>query len=214
MDYYKVAFTHRSCSTEIGLTKLGPNNERLEFLGDAIIGSVISEALFYRFPDDDEGTLTRIKSSLVSRKQLNSWAKAIGLPDFLRYDTSLDTNQQFSEDLYGNAFEAFIGAIFLDRGYSFSRKYLTKRILSRLVDFGELYKYDDNHKSMLIEWGQKHKKAIAFELIDKYEDYAKMQVFCVGCWVEGKKMGDGQAYRKKLAEQEAARQVLLKVSQE
>ncbi len=207
-----MAFTHRSYRSQAGLSEIGPNNERLEFLGDAVIGAVISQVIFHQFPNDDEGTLTRIKSNLVSRKQLNGWAKNIGLPEFLLYDPSLDTNQQFSEDLYGNAFEAFIGAIFLDKGYRFTKNYLNNEILNRYVNFEELYENNYNHKSMLLEWGQKFKKAILFELLDKYEDDEKLDVFCVGCWVEGKKMGEGKAYRKKLAEHEAARQVLSKVN--
>ena len=207
-SYYRVAFTHRSQPLKDTVTTVGAQNERLEFLGDAIIGTIVAEVLFYHFPNADEGALTRMRSKLVRRKNLNYWAKAIGIPGFLSYDKSLDSNQQFSESIYGNAFEAFIGAIFLDKGYEFTSNFLEKQVINPFVDFKEIDHQDLNYKSLLIEWVQKVKKTIHFQLEDSYEEEGKNMVFCISCWIDGEKVGQGEAYQKKQAEQEAARQAM------
>ena len=207
-DFYKVAFIHRSLEFEGETDIAGQDNERLEYLGDAILGSIISEVLFYKFPEADEGTLTKIRSDLVNRKNLNAWGKHIGIQHFIRYDKSLESNQQSSQSLYGNAFEALIGAIFLDKGYRFTRQYLKQTILDKLVNFSQLKAIDFNYKSKLIEWVQKEKRQVEFTLDDEYEDENKKMVFKVSAYLDGKKLGEAEAYRKKNAEQEASRKVL------
>ncbi len=206
--YYQVAFTHRSQTFQTNLPEIGDQNERLEFLGDAVLSSVVSEDLFHKFPEADEGTLTRMRSSLVSRKNLNQWAKNLGIPNFLEFDKSLETNQQFSETLYGNAFEALIGAVFLDKGYGFTKGYLKKQVLQPFVDFQKLYAEDLNYKSLLIEWSQKVKRQLIFTLENQFEGEDKKWVFQVACWLDDQKLGQGKAQQKKQAEQQAAKKAM------
>lgn len=182
----------------------GYHNERLEFLGDAVLSSILAEALFYQYPEADEGTLTRMRSDLAKRATLNAWSETLNIPSFLRYDESLNHNPQCSRTLYGNAFEALIGAIFLDKGYQFTHQFLQSQVFEPLVDFSALKANDTNYKSQLTEWAQQQGWALGFHLDQQYESHGRT-VFLVSAWIDQEQFGSATGYRKKAAEQEAAR---------
>lgn len=206
-NYYRIAFTHRSDAYEESYHLAGAHNERLEFLGDAVISTIVSDFLFKKFPQANEGSLTKMRSKLVKRDNLNEWAKLFDIPSFLKHDKGLTLNQQFKETVYGNAFEAFVGAMYLDQGFLFTSNFLNKHILNHQVDLDQLLKEESNFKSRLIEWGQKNKKQIKFQ-ITSAEDSDKNSIFQALVYVEGEKMGTGEAKRKKEAEQLAAQNAL------
>ena len=136
------------------------NNERLEYLGDAILGSIIAEFLYNRFPNQDEGFLTQMRSKLVNRSFLTELTYQIGLNTFIKSNTN---NTAENSHIYGDAFEAIIGALYLDKGYKDTKEFITKKILPNYVDLNQVQHTNTNFKSQLIEWSQKHKKEINFE---------------------------------------------------
>lgn len=204
LSLYRLAFRHKSVAMPV---KDGSknSNERLEFLGDAVLGSVIAELLFKKYPYKGEGFLTELRSKIVSRAHLNQLAKKLGLNELIQYDTRMiNYPYKHSSSLLGDAFEALIGAIYLDKGYSFTRNFLIKRIISPHVDINMLAETESNFKSRLIEWGQQSGKEVTFRLRepDKEEGYQKM--FTVDAVVDGEVLGTGQDYNKKSAEKSAA----------
>ena len=204
---YQVAFAHRSAPRQHATPLTGYHNERLEFLGDAVLSSILADVLFYQFPEADEGALTRMRSDLAKRATLNEWSEALGIPQFLRYDQSLNQNPQCSRTLYGNAFEALIGAMYLDQGYGFTHQFLVESVLHPLVDFQTLQQNDTDYKSQLTEWAQQQGWALNFHLDDQYEAETKT-IFRVSAWVDGEYCSSAEGYRKKAAEQEASRKAL------
>lgn len=198
---YKLAFRHRAVEEVRNGIKL--SNERLEFLGDAILGAVIADMLFKKFPFKDEGFLTNMRSKIVNREHLNKLALKIGLNKFSIFDSG-----QKSKSIYGDALEAFIGAIYLDKGYKVSKKYILHHLIGNLVDIDELESIEVNFKSKLIEWAQREKKSITFELIDEIQTGNHKQLK-VRVLLEGKEMASGIDYSKKKAEQIAARETCL-----
>jgi ribonuclease-3 len=201
ISLYKLAFRHRASEEVRNGIKL--SNERLEFLGDAILGAVIADLLFKKFPFKDEGFLTNMRSKIVNREHLNKLALKIGLDKFSIFESG-----QRSKSIYGDALEAFIGAIYLDKGYNTSRKYILHHLIGNLVDIDELESIEVNFKSKLIEWAQREKKSITFELIDEIKNGNHKQLK-VRVLLEGKEMASGIDYSKKKAEQMAARETCL-----
>jgi ribonuclease-3 len=160
---YKLAFRHRSVMGEsAGGMRL--NNERLEYLGDAVLSAVVADFLFKKFPFRGEGFLTEMRSKLVSRDQLNRLSDKLGLDQLIQ--TGGDNGGQ-SKSIKGDAFEAFIGAMYLDRGYYFCRKILIERVVYTHLNIDELEKKEVNFKSRLIEWGQKNKKSVEFRVLEE-----------------------------------------------
>lgn len=210
---YQIAFAHRSAPFSTSQRLAGCHNERLEFLGDAVLSSILAEVVFNRFPKANEGLLTRIRSDLAKRSTLDQWSQALGIPYFLKYDPSLDQNPQSSTTIYGNAFEALIGAIYLDKGYVFTSRFVNDRLLKPMVNFSELAHTDTNYKSQLTEWAQQNGVELSFKLENQYEYYSQ-KVFVISVWLDGLKKGTAEGYRKKNAEQEAARKVLNTISLE
>ncbi len=204
---YQIAFSHRSSPHK------GQHNERLEFLGDAVLSNILAEILFHKFPDVDEGDLTKMRANLANRSTLNNWSKALGIPSFLQYDPSLNYNPKSSETLYGNALEALLGAIFIDKGYSFTYKFLEGNILKPLVDFDNLLKSDKNYKSRMIEWAQQQGAGLEFHL-DHQDETSSPPTFTVSTWINGELCSTAVGQRKKAAEQEVARKTLEKLQQE
>lgn len=203
LTLYKLAFTHKSIAANVKTKKGVKNsNERLEFLGDAVLGSVVAEVLFKRYPYQDEGFLTELRSKIVSRVNLNALAKKLGFAELVEYDNRM-VNSARQNSLLGDAFEALIGAVYLDKGYDFTRKFLINRIIKQHIDIALLELTETNFKSKLIEWCQRHSKDITFDLVPN-TDGESARLFTVQVSVEGEAMGIGKEFNKKTAEKLAA----------
>lgn len=203
--YYQIALTHRSASIKADDGSL-INNERLEFLGDAILDAVVAHYLFTKYPDEDEGFLTQMRSKIVKREYLNKLAKKIGLSKLIVSHTS---KNNVKKNLYGDALEAFIGAMYLDRGYLFTRKYIVNYLIGNHIDMVQLKNSDTNYKSQLLEWVQKYKLEMS---IDTDIDPKQSDRFVSYIRIEREICGSGFGYSKKEAEQKAAGQALFKVN--
>jgi len=197
---YKMAFTHRSLNKkdEDGNAM---NYERLEFLGDAMLGAAIAAHLFREVPTGNEGYLTKMRSKIVSRKHLNELGKDLGLIEFM--ETNIPHNQ-FGNNIHGNLFEALVGAIYLDRGYRYCRRFIQERVIEPYVDIEQLEGTVISYKGLLIEWCQKKKKNFDFEV---YEDTGKDEVkhFAVKLRIEGQVVAKARATSKKKAEEKASK---------
>lgn len=200
---YHLAFRHKSVAPALHKAGAKSSNERLEFLGDAILGSVVAELLFKKYPYRGEGFLTEMRSKIVSRSHLNQLSKKLGIDELIQYDSRMIHFQSKQGSLLGDAFEALIGAIFLDKGYEFTRNFIIKRIIRPHVDIQVLEETETNFKSRLIEWCQQTGKEVAFVQSENSEgDSAKM--FTVDALINGQVYGTGKDYSKKSAEKLAA----------
>jgi ribonuclease III len=199
---YKMAFRHRSAAK---ILKNGSrsSNERLEFLGDAVLGSVIAELLFKHYPYKEEGFLTEMRSKIVNRANLNQLAKKIGFDKLIQFDQRSVSIQTKHNSMLGDAFEAIIGAIYMDKGYNFTKEFLLRRIVKPHIDIHTLELTETNFKSKLIEWCQRHGKDVIFELAENGEGESA-KLFTISAVVEGEKVGTGRDYNKKNAEKLAA----------
>ena len=201
LSLYRLAFRHKSVAQNV---KKGVknSNERLEFLGDAVLGSVVAEVLFKLYPFEDEGFLTELRSKIVNRSNLNQLARKLGFEQLIQYDNRM-VNSTRQGSLLGDAFEALIGAIYLDKGYDFTRSFLVNHIIKSHIDIHKLEQTETNFKSKLIEWCQRHGKDITFELIEN-QDGESNKLFTVQASVDGEIMGQGKEFNKKNAEKLAA----------
>ncbi|MFC1223981.1 MULTISPECIES: ribonuclease III [Pedobacter] len=199
---YKMAFRHRSAAK---ILKNGSrsSNERLEFLGDAVLGSVIAELLFKHYPYKEEGFLTEMRSKIVNRANLNQLAKKIGFDKLIQFDQRSVSIQTKHNSMLGDAFEAIVGAIYMDKGYNFTKEFLLRRIVKPHIDIHTLELTETNFKSKLIEWCQRHGKDVLFELAENGEGEST-KLFTISAVVEGEKVGTGRDYNKKNAEKLAA----------
>lgn len=204
---YRIAFTHKSSRLRL---KDGTmvDNERLEFLGDAILDAVIAEYLYRIYPEQDEGFLTQLRSKIVKRKQLNKLAQKLGMSILIKSNTSMNQGQK---NILGNAFEALIGAVYLDKGYLKTKKFIIDRILARYLDLEKLSQKESDYKSRLIEWAQKNKKEISFVSKEEINVGSRKMIFMSNVLIMDQSYGTGAGYSKKEAEQKAAEQALLKV---
>ncbi len=203
---YQLAFRHKSVAEEVsnGNKK---SNERLEYLGDAILDAVVAELLFKKFPYKGEGFLTEMRSKIVSRAQLNSLSHKLGLNKLI--NSASDTHNK-CKSMNGDAFEAFIGALYLDKGYTFARKIILSRIINIHFDLDELETQIVNFKSKLVEWGQKEKKEVDFKVVEEIGDGFKKQ-FLVRIFVDGEVIESGQDFSIKGAEQIASEKAFAKL---
>jgi ribonuclease-3 len=179
------------------------SNERLEFLGDAILSTIVAEYLFKKYPNKDEGFLTKMRSKIVKRQTLNEIADKMGL-DVILADYSLG---KLSSSMLGNAFEALIGAVYIEFGYEKTKNYVIRNILMKYLDIQELESKDDNHKSQLLEWCQKNGKEINFVTLSKFK-LDKRDCFKVAVVIDGKEMATAEDFNKKSAEQNASLKVI------
>ena len=207
-DLYYQAMVHKSVEKRYSKNK-PYNNERLEYLGDAILGAVVAQELYLLFPDEDEGFLTKTRSRIVSRSNLNQIAFEMGLQNWIQFHPPGDISQTH---ILGDALEAFIGAIFLDKGYGSSRKFIRDRILTKYLDLKQIVENDTNYKSLLIEWGQKNKCPVQFITEEQKEE--RNTVFIARAVINNKISGMGKGYSKKEAEQNAANEALENVQSE
>ncbi|MEN8966411.1 MAG: ribonuclease III [Polaribacter sp.] len=202
INKYKKAFTHRSVQM---LDRKGNpiNYERLEFLGDSILGSVIAAYLYKKVPEGSEGYLTQMRSKIVSREHLNELGKDLNLIRFVK--SNIDQTN-VGDNIHGNIFEALIGAIYLDKGYNFCQKFIYKNVILPYVDIEKLEGKITSYKGLIIEWCQKQKKNYNF---DTYEDTGNEPVkhFSVKVSIDGEQIAKGRATSKKKAEEQASKRV-------
>lgn len=202
IGYYKEALTHRSV---ISRKKANKHNERLEFLGDAVLSLLVAEHLYERFPDADEGELTNLRSRLTSRKILNQTAIKAGIPLLLFHKVYLRKGSE-QHAIYGNALEALLGAVYLDKGMDASRDFF-HRLMNRYIAKEKIIKHDANYKSQLIEWAQGEGKEVSFVLIaEEGPEHAKQ--FTINVVIDGEVIGVAKNSPKKKAEQDAAKATL------
>lgn len=186
------------------------SNERLEYLGDAVLSSIVADFLFKKFPYRDEGFLTEMRSKIVSRAQLNKLAKKLGLDKLIESEAFCNSH---SKSLFGDAYEAFVGALYLDKGYAYTKKIILKRVVEVHFDIEKLETLDVNFKSQLIEWSQKEKVPIEFKVVDEIGNgYGKQYV--VELLVASKIYGDGRDFSIKGAEQQASEKAILRIETE
>lgn len=170
LHLYRLAFRHKSANKDVNGIKI--NNERLEYLGDAILGSVIAEYLFKKFPYKGEGFLTEMRSKIVCRSNLDKLSRKMGIDRLI--ESSADSKSA-AKSMRGDAFEAFIGALYLDKGYTFTKRVIIRRIVHIHIDIDKLEHLDTNFKSKLIEWAQKEKKEVEFKVVNEKGEKNKHQ---------------------------------------
>ena len=197
---YDLAFIHRSASSPDLLGQL-INNERLEYLGDAVLGAIVAEYLYNRFPRKDEGFLTQMRSRIVNRSFLTQLTFKLGLNRFINSNTNSVND---SSHIYGDVFEAFIGALYLDTGYQGAKQFVIKKVLNVHVDIEQLERSDNNYKSQLIEWGQKNKRVVDFDTRENRETGHNNLPFISIIRIDGQIVGKGEGYSKKEAQQNSA----------
>ncbi len=203
--FYKLALLHKSSSVKSEQGKW-INNERLEFLGDAILDAVVGDVVFRRFEGKKEGFLTNARSKIVQRETLNKVAMEIGLHKLIKY--SVHSNNSHNSNMCGNAFEALIGAIYLDRGYDCCMQFMLHRILDKYVSVDSMAYKEVNFKSKLIEWTQKNKVDISFELLEQGSENDGTPTFSSQVFLQGIQCGTGKGYSKKESQQLAAKETL------
>ncbi len=199
LHLFKQAFIHKS-NQEFQNEK---SNERLEFLGDALLSTIIAEYLFKKYPYKDEGFLTKMRAKIVRRSTLNTVGYDLGLDIFLKQYNQVN----LSDSMLGNALEALIGAVYMEKGYEFTRDFVVIRILQEHMDMEVLEKKDENFKSRLLEWCQKYNKSLEYELLKKFR-FNKRDCFQVGVLVDGERLSEASDFNKKGAEQIASRKAM------
>ena len=205
--FYEQALLHKS--TSIRSEKGRPlNNERLEFLGDAILDAIVGDIVYKHFEGRREGFLTNTRSKIVQRETLNKLAVEIGLDKLVKYYTRSSSHNSY---MYGNAFEAFIGAIYLDQGYERCKQFMEKKILKNYIDLDKMSRKEVNFKSKLIEWSQKTKMEVSFELIEQFLDQDYNPMIHTEVRKERLSACTGTGYSKKESQQNAAQMALKKI---
>ena len=179
------------------------NNERLEYLGDAVLDAILSDYLFEKFPDATEGFMTKIRSRIVNRDILNQLSVSMGINNILISNIS---SVQPTKNLYGDAFEALIGSVFLDKGFRKTKKLFIRNVLNKYLDLEVIINTDTDYKSLVFEWVQKHKSNLIFTYNEEYDFNRKKSVFSTILIIDKEEMGEGHGSSKKEAEQEAASQ--------
>ena len=193
---YKTSLTHRSVKDTID-----ENNERLEYLGDAVLSALVADYLFKRYPYKEEGFLTEMRSKMVNRQQLNDIAVKMGLKKITVYnksDSSLKTSQ-----IFGNTLEALVGAIYLDKGFKKTAKWVNERIIIPHMFIEDLEMLEINHKNKLYGWANKNGKQLDFETLNEQMENGR-RLFTIGAVINGKIIAQGKAFNKKDASQIAA----------
>ncbi len=201
LNLFKLAFYHKSTFTSRDYAI--SNNERLEFLGDAVLSTIVAEYLFTKYPNSDEGFLTKMRSKIVKRQSLDNIADRMGLDMLLSHYNAT----RLSRSMLGNALEALVGAIYVEKGYGYTKDYVIRRILRRYLNIHELEHFDDNYKSQLLEWCQKHGHTVDYKVLSRYKS-DKRDKFKVAVYVDGKKVGTADDFNKKSAEQMASERAM------
>ena len=201
INYYKMALMHKSIMHRNAKGK-PMNNERLEFLGDAVLDAVVGDIVYQHFPGKREGFLTNTRSKLVQRETLNKLAQEMGIDQLI-----LSNGHSSSHNSYmgGNAFEALVGAVYLDRGYDVCMYFMQKRILAQMINIDKVAYKEVNFKSKLIEWSQKNRVKLEFILLDQQKDKNGSPLFTYQVIIEGVEGGIGKGYSKKESQQNASK---------
>jgi len=210
IELYKLALMHKSVAKRNA--KGRPlNNERLEFLGDAVLDAVAGDIVFRHFEGKREGFLTTTRSKLVQRETLNKLAQEMGINQLVLASMH---NTSHNSYMGGNAFEALVGAIYLDRGYDACMYFMKKRILAQLINLDKMAYKEVNFKSKLIEWSQKNRVRLNFKLVDQHKDEKGSPVFTYQAVLEGLGGGTGKGYSKKESHQLASKNTLQRLRRE
>ena len=206
ISLYKLAFRHSSVA-QIIKEGVKDSNERLEFLGDSVIGSVVADYLFKRFPFKDEGFLTKMRSRMVSRASHNQIAQRLGLKIFIELD-----NERFKtlqpNSIYGDAYEALVGAIYLDKGFEAAQQFIINKIINMHIDMHEIENKEIDFKSKFIEWVQREKKEYRFEVVQDGSGSLN-KPFVIELWVSNEMISRVEHVSKRKAEQLVAEQVCI-----
>ena len=210
LKIYEQALLHKSSSVK---TEKGRplNNERLEFLGDAILDAVVGDIVYQKFDGKREGFLTNTRSKIVSRESLNRLAEQIGLLKLIKFNARQSAHNSY---MGGNAFEALVGAIYLDRGYDYCKYFMEERIIGQYLNLERISRKEVNFKSKLIEWTQKNKVEIVFDLLSQSNDEFNSPVFESEVQIEGIHACKGKGYSKKESQQIAAHETLNRIKKD
>ncbi|MBR4044679.1 MAG: ribonuclease III [Bacteroidaceae bacterium] len=210
LKIYEQALLHKSSSVK---TEKGRplNNERLEFLGDAILDAVVGDIVYQKFDGKREGFLTNTRSKIVSRESLNRLAEQIGLLKLIKFSARQSAHNSY---MGGNAFEALVGAIYLDRGYDYCKYFMEERIIGQYLNLERISRKEVNFKSKLIEWTQKNKVEIVFDLLSQSNDEFNSPVFESEVQIEGIHACKGKGYSKKESQQIAAHETLNRIKKD
>lgn len=181
------------------------NNERLEYLGDAILDAVVGDIVFRHFPNKREGFLTTTRSRIVQRETLGEVARQLGLDKMVKHNDHMQSHNSY---LAGNAFEAMVGAIYLDRGYDYCMRFIEDKILGKLINIDKIAFKDQNYKSKLLEWCQKHRVQLNFELLEESRDAEGSPTFRSKVTIQEFECGRGKGFSKKESQQNAAKNAL------
>ena len=195
---YKLATLHSSKGKEI--EGFRESNERLEYLGDAILGAAVADYLFKKYPFKDEGFLTEIRSRIVNRESLNHLARKVGISAIVQFDHK---NSQLQKVILGNTLEALVGAVYLDKGFIRCKKFVVDKLIQPYFDLEVVVNSNSNHKSKIIEWSQRNGKEIKFEILDVKKGRSSKE-FSAQVFIAEQPYGLGYGYTKKKAEQDAA----------
>ena len=204
---YRVAFTHKSVAAET-VGHYHVSNERMEYLGDAVLSLAVADYLFHTYPKQPEGFLTEMRSRIVSRVSLNKLAQKLGLDRYIHHAPDGNT----ARSMGGNAFEALMGAIYLDRGFDFAKTVIIDRIVRVHIDIDELQNTDINFKSKLLEWAQKHKRHLEFRLLDESGESHRKE-FHVQVFIDDQPYADASFRSIRGAEQLAAEKTFKALNQ-
>lgn len=202
IDLYRLATRHSSAASQVK-----DHNERLEYLGDAILGAIVAEYLFKKFPYKEEGFLTEIRSRIVNGEHLAGLARKTGLSALIAHDKRQRGGQLQRSSMYGDALEALVAAVFLDHGFERCKTFVVKKLLSAHVDFDTLLEKNANFKSQLIEWAQRQSKKVSFDIVEE-RGASHHREFVAEVRLDGEIMGRGMGLSKKKAEQAAAEKAL------
>lgn len=204
IELYKLAFVHRSKPVQLSDGRWA-NNERLEFLGDAVLDLVVADYLYKIYPEKHEGFLTATRAKIVQRESLNRIGKLLHVEAHVSASPHSSSHNSY---IAGNAVEALVGAMYLDLGYHRTRRFIIKRLIKKHFDLNNLINTEQNFKSRLIEWTQKYRVSIEFELVDTYNDTNNNPIFRTAVILGGIYAGDATGYSKKEAHQGASKIVL------
>ncbi len=208
LDIYEMAFIHRSAKIELPDGSI-INNERLEYLGDAILDAILSEYLYINFPEASEGELTKLRSRIANRSTLNKLALSMDINNLIISHVS---NNSSSSNIYGDALEALIGALFIDKGYRGTKKFVISHILTDHIDLTSLINTETDYKSQVFQWAQKLQKQISFNYNEDYDFVEKRYVFTTVLRIDNEIFGEGSGSSKKEAEQEASLNAVRKIN--
>ena len=207
LELYKLAVVHKSASVVLPRGRR-VNNERLEYLGDAVLDAIVADYLFSQFPNQKEGFLTKMRSKIVSRNSLNQLAIDIGLDKMI---VSHNINQQ--KNIYGNALEAIVGAMFIDRGFQFTSNCVVNAILEKYIDLDTLQTIENDYKSRIFEWAQKNKLTLQFQSKEENPSNGYNPHFIATILLNNQVLGEGHGSSKKESEQNAAMEALVNVDE-